>query len=126
MLENLFFTRKEMACHGTGECEMDDNFMEKLVSVRKKFNTPMIINSGYRHVAHNSAINGAPKSPHIYGRAVDVAVSGKDAYRLIRIAMEMGMTGIGVAQRGAIERRFIHLDDMGGEDHPRPWVWSYK
>ena len=38
----------------------------------------------------------------------------------------MGMTGIGVAQRGPIERRFIHLDDMSGEDHPRPWVWSYK
>lgn len=115
-----------MSCHGTGECEMNDNFMRRLVSVREKFNTPMIINSGYRHPAHNSAINGATRSPHIYGRAVDVAVSGKDAYRLIRIAMELGMTGIGVAQRGAIERRFIHLDDMNGEDHPRPWVWSYK
>jgi len=126
MLENLFFTKKEMACQGTGECEMDDSFMEKLIATRKKFNTPMIITSAYRHMAHNLAINGAPNSPHIYGRAVDVAVSGKDAYRLIRIAMDMGMTGIGVAQRGPTERRFIHLDDMDNGDHPRPWVWSYK
>ena len=126
MLDNPFFSAKELACKGTDLSDMSDVFMEKLIAVRKKFNTPMIITSGYRHPAHNSAINGAPNSPHVYGRAVDVSIYGKDAFRLLRIAMELGMTGIGVSQRGAIEKRFIHLDDMPNGEHPRPWVWSYK
>jgi hypothetical protein len=37
------------------------------------------------------------------------------------------MTGIGVAQRGPHDKRFIHLDDLkNSEQNPRPWIWSYK
>ena len=86
----------------------------------------MIINSAYRHPAHNSAIGGVKDSPHVYGRAVDVAAIGDVAYEIIRLGMKHGMTGIGVAQRGTQDRRFIHLDDMSADTHPRPWVWSYK
>ena len=71
----------------------------------------MIITSAYRHPAHNVAIGGSRYSAHIKGRAVDVLVSGKDALRLVRLALEQGMTGIGVAQRGPHDKRFIHLDD---------------
>jgi zinc D-Ala-D-Ala carboxypeptidase len=120
-----FFTVKELQCKGTDECEMDEGFMDRLVSVRKAFNKPMIITSGYRHQAHNSAIGGARYSPHLYGKAVDVAVDRTDAYELVRVAMNHGMTGIGVKQRNG--SRFIHLDDMSpSENHIRPTMWSYK
>jgi zinc D-Ala-D-Ala carboxypeptidase len=122
-----FFTEQELRCQGTLECKMNQVFMDKLIKVRKKFNTPMVVTSGYRHPAHNMVIGGAKNSPHTYGRAVDIHVVGKDAYRLIKIAMDMGMKGIGVSQRGPYEKRFIHLDDMEHSDeHPRPWIWSYK
>lgn len=123
----IYFSRKEMECKGTGECDMNEGFMSKLIKVREKYNKPMIITSGFRHPAHNMVVGGVRNSPHTQGRAADIHVVGKDAYRLIRIAIEAGMTGIGVSQRGQHEKRFIHLDDMDNSgEHPRPWVWSYK
>jgi hypothetical protein len=59
--------------------------------------------------------------------AVDVAVSGNLAYDLIRMAMLHGFTGIGVAQRGPHNKRFIHIDNIINSDtSPRPTIWSYK
>lgn len=126
MFKSDYFTIDEMKCQGTGECDMNGEFMEKLNALRKELDRPMIINSGYRHPAHNSAIGGVKDSPHVYGRAVDISVMGTIAYDIINLAFKYNMTGIGVAQRGAHERRFIHLDDMTSETHPRPWIWSYK
>ena len=126
-INSQFFTRKELACRGTEECEMNDEFMSKLEQLRIKFNEPMIITSGYRHPAHNMAIGGARYSAHVQGRAVDVSVMGKSALRLVRLALGCGMTGIGVAQRGSAAKRFIHLDDLeDSQENPRPWIWSYK
>ena len=126
-INSQFFTRKELACRGTEECEMNDEFMSKLEQLRIKFNEPMIITSGYRHPAHNMVIGGARNSAHIQGRAVDVLVMGRPALRLVRLALECGMTGIGVAQRGPDSKRFIHIGDLeNSQENPRPWIWSYK
>ena len=123
----IYFTEEELACKGTDECDMHPEFMDKLIAVREDYNEPMIITSGYRHLAYNDTIGGAKNSPHLYGRAVDVKVAGGDALRLIGVALRHGMTGVGVKQRGDHNRRFIHLDDMPQSDtHPRPWMWSYK
>ena len=123
----VYFTEEELACKGTDECDMHPEFMEKLIAVREDYNEPMIITSGYRHLAYISTIGGAKNSPHLYGRAVDVRVAGGDALRLIGAALRHGMRGIGVKQRGDYNGRFIHLDDMPqSDDHPRPWIWSYK
>ena len=123
----IYFTEQELACKGTDECDMHPEFMDKLIAVREDYNEPMIITSGYRHLAYNDTIGGAKNSPHLYGRAVDVKVVGGDALELIGAALRHGMTGIGVKQRGDHDRRFIHLDDMPQSDtHPRPWIWSYK
>ncbi len=122
-----FFTEDEMRCKGTGGCDMNETFMSKLIKLRLKFNEPMIITSGYRHPAYNMVIGGAPNSPHMKGRAVDVSIMGKEAVRLVRLALDTGMTGIGVAQRGSAIKRFIHIDDLeNSHEHPRPWIWSYK
>tara|TARA_R100001086_G_scaffold78227_1_gene37895 strand:- start:33 stop:416 length:384 start_codon:yes stop_codon:yes gene_type:complete len=122
-----FFSERELACKGTEECEMNEEFMEKLIKLRKKYNRPMIISSGYRSIAYNSSINGARYSPHLYGRAVDVLCYGKPTYDLIKLAINMEMTGIGLQQRGNYDGRFVHLDDMPkSQNHNRPWIWTYK
>ena len=122
-----YFSIDELKCKGTDECNMDEGFMERLVTLRHKFNKPMVISSGYRSSSYNQVIGGARNSPHLYGKAVDVLVSGKAAHKLIGLAVQHGFTGIGVSQRGPYESRFLHLDIMDNSDiHPRPWVWSYK
>ena len=95
MITNEYFSIDELKCQGTDECQMDDSFMEKLIKIREELDRPMIINSAYRHPAHNSAIGGVKDSPHVYGRAVDVAAMGEVAYNLIYLAIKHGMTGIG-------------------------------
>ena len=76
MIENEYFSIEELKCKGTDECQMDDGFLEKLIKIREDLGRPMIITSGYRHPAHNSAIGGVKDSPHVYGKAVDVAAMG--------------------------------------------------
>ena len=44
-----YFSTDELKCWGTDECDMNEDFMNKLVSLRKEFNEPMDISSGYRH-----------------------------------------------------------------------------
>ena len=122
-----YFSVDELKCKGTDECEMDERFMKKLEALRHEFNEPMIVSSGYRHESYNQVIGGAKNSPHLYGKAVDVVISGKSAYRLMKLAIQYGFTGIGVSQRGPHEKRFLHIDTMENSDtHPRPWIWSYK
>ena len=120
-----YFTVNELECRGTGECHMQEDFMSMLVNIRREIDRPLIVSSGYRSPEHNAKIGGSANSPHTYGRAVDIVCMGTVAYKLIQIAIKHGMTGIGVAQKGPAENRFIHLDNMNEDSHPRPWVWSY-
>jgi len=48
-----YFSIEELKCKGTDECLMDIEFMKKLEALRKEFNQPMIITSGYRHESYN-------------------------------------------------------------------------
>ena len=121
-----FFSVQELRCKGTDEINMDVQFMKKLEALRKELNQPMIVTSGYRHAAYNQVVGGVRNSPHIYGKAVDIACHGKKAYNIIRLGMKYSFTGIGVKQHGPHEKRFINLDTMPNDDHPRPYIWSYK
>jgi zinc D-Ala-D-Ala carboxypeptidase len=103
---------------------MDDNFMTKIEALRHDLNVPFTVTSAYRCPDH--PIEAAKKSPgaHASGRAIDIACQGDKAYVILEGALRMGLTGIGVNQKGG--SRFIHLDDLEDEQgRPRPWVWSY-
>lgn len=116
------FTRAEMSCKGSGECRIDPDFMDLLEAIRADYGKPMTITSGYRSPEYNAKVSHTgPQGPHTTGMAVDVAVSGKDAHRLLKTALAHGIMGVGVAQKG--ESRFLHLDMV--ETGTRPWVWSY-
>ena len=123
-----YFSEDELRCKGTGEINMDETFMEKLDELRDKLNQPMTISSGYRSEAHNIAIGGSKRSAHLKGCAVDVVCSGHKAFEIVKLAIELVFTGIGVIQNGVHAKRFIHLDTMPRKSvtSPRPWIWSYK
>ena len=116
------FNRTELACRHTDLCAMEESFLQKLEAVRVEFNQPMKITSAFRDQTH--PVQARKPNPrmgyHTKGRAVDVAVTGSDALRLIEIALRNGMKGIGVCQKGAHDKRFIHLDDRD-----EFMIWSY-
>jgi uncharacterized protein YcbK (DUF882 family) len=118
------FTDEELRCSHCGENKMHPDFLERLERIRKVFGKPMPITSGYRCPKHPiEARKARPTSgAHPSGRAVDVGVRGRDAYRLVKVAMMEGIPRIGIKQHKG--GRFIHLDDA--PHLPQPTVWSYS
>jgi len=117
------FTEAEFRCKGNGECRMDEDFLDRLQYLRNRFGRPMPVTSGYRSPEYNAKVSTTGTAgPHTTGKAADIRVSGKDAYDLIKLAIEAGFRGIGISQKGAHASRFIHLDMV---DAGRPTVWSY-
>ena len=119
------FAHRELACSETGECEMDEAFMDRLQLLRNHYGHALRITSGYRSPAHSIEAAKKAPGPHAKGRAVDIACAGVDAYDILAEALVCGFTGIGVKQKG--EHRFLHLDDLAYGEHtvPRPSIWSY-
>jgi zinc D-Ala-D-Ala carboxypeptidase len=119
-----YFERHEFVCRHCGTEKMRRSFMDKLYVVRQEFNAPMTITSGYRCPQHPIEAAKATTGAHTTGGAADIAVTGRDAFRLLQIALKHGFTGIGVQQKG--NGRFIHLDDCeDGFTLVRPMIWSY-
>jgi zinc D-Ala-D-Ala carboxypeptidase len=122
------FTLEELKCK-CGKCdskglEMRAAFMDKLQALRNKLGFPLHITSGYRCPAHNASISKTGSDGvHTTGQAVDIAIRGEEAIKLLKAAIDAGFTGIGIDQQGA--SRFIHLDTCTAPDYPRPTIWSY-
>lgn len=120
-----YFKDSELSCSHCNEQGINEQFMVKIESLREQLGFPFIVTSGYRCKKHPIEARKASPGTHTTGRAVDLAVSGEKAYRLLSGALRAGFTGVGINQKGG--SRFIHLDDIessGGR--PRPWVWSYE
>ncbi len=123
-----YFSLNELKCK-CGKCgstglEMKTGFMQCLSMLRAKLDFPFIITSAYRCPEHNNAISKTGKTgPHTTGMAIDIGVRGDKALQLIKEAILIGMTGIGVNQKG--DHRFIHLDMLNAPNYPRPNIWSY-
>ena len=105
---------------------MDEVFMELLEQIRQEYGKPMFVTSGFRHPDYNMKVAKSGRTgPHTFGQAADLHLVGADANEVIKLALELGMTGIGIKQKGPHKRRVIHLDNLPNGDHPRPWIWSY-
>lgn len=117
------FSEKEFRCKHTGECKMQPEFLERLQALRTAYGKSLTISSGYRSPLHPIEAAKALPGAHSTGQAADLAVSGADAYKILKLAFELGFTGIGVQQKGT--GRFIHLDTVTVARFLRPSIWSY-
>jgi zinc D-Ala-D-Ala carboxypeptidase len=115
------FSYEEMSCSHSGDLDIDPGFMDMLQSLRDKYGKPMTITSAYRSPMHPIEMAKPAPGSHSKGVAVDIAVSGEDAYHVLRLAFLEGFLGIGVSQKGS--GRFLHLDMTSHV--PRPRIWSY-
>lgn len=113
------FSPEEFRCHETGKLAMDADFMAKLQTLRTQYGRPMHIDSGYRAPEHSIERAKAAPGPHAHGKAADIAMNGPEAYELVKLALNLGFSGIGIAQKAG-HARYVHLDTM-----PRNTLWSY-
>jgi len=122
--ESPYFTSEEMKCSHTGLEKMDAKFMEMLTELRVAYAKPMRVTSAYRDATHPIEAKKTKPGAHATGKAADIAVERGEAYEVLKLALEIGFTGIGVAQKGS--GRFLHLDICNSDDGMiRPTVWSY-
>lgn len=105
-----YFKPEEFKCK-CGKCDggvMDNAFIKQLEKARAIANTPFVINSGFRCLAHNKAVGGKAASTHLEGRAADIAFKDSNkAFIILKALMEAGFTSIGY--NGA--KSFIHVDN---------------
>ncbi|UYM14271.1 YcbK family protein [Endozoicomonas euniceicola] len=121
------FTYAELACK-CGHCDsqsgrhIDPALMDKVQQLRDRCG-PLKVSSAYRCPNHPSERNKPRPGTHAKGLAIDIQCSGVQAFALLKTAIGMGFTGIGVSQKGDHGSRFIHLDISTTGN--RPWLWSY-
>ena len=67
-----YFTEEEFKCRYTGNCNMDQYFIDQLNKLRDIYAKPITISSGYRDPTH--PIEAKKKSPgaHASGMACDI------------------------------------------------------
>jgi len=121
-----YFTRDEFRCHcGCAQNKVQDELIDRLDLLRGTVGHPLRISSGYRCPFHNCQVSKTGQTgPHTTGYAADLALERGQAYRVLREALILGFTGIGINQKGT--GRFLHLDLLPNLLlHPRPTVWSY-
>lgn len=118
------FSKDEMQCKCGCGLLPPAEFMDKLQALRTIYAAPMAVTSGARCQAYNKKVSETgDDGPHTKG-AVDIRVAYQEAALLVRTALAMGVTGLGVSQKGA--SRFIHLDWLpNAPGQPRPRIWSY-
>lgn len=115
------FELHEFECKHCRENKINHRTVDRLQRLRTLLGFPLVVTSGYRCPVHNAAVSTTGATgPHTTGQAIDVAVRGPNALKVVVAAVGVGFTGIGVQQKGAT--RFIHLDDL---TEGRPTIWSY-
>ncbi len=124
------FSEHEFRCRGTDCCgglaAMSPQFLGKLQKIRGIYRRPINVTSGYRCPDYNDRVSSTGRrGPHTTGRAVDIAVAGEEAFELLCVALAEKMSGLGQRQHGRWAKRFMHLDDLGRQNHPRPRLWTY-
>lgn len=118
-----YFTEDELSCPCCGENKFNPETLVKFNMLREACGFALPMTSGYRCPAYNEA-KGYTQT-HSTGQAGDLQVHRTQAYLVLLEAFKLGFTGIGIAQKGDSSTRFIHLDDLSPEEHPRPTIWSY-
>lgn len=105
---------------GSGQ-NMKLEFVEKLDELRHRCGFPFQVTSGYRSPEYNATVSSTGLTGvHTKGIAADIVFhNGQQLYAIVKHAMDMGFSGIGIN----FTRKFVHLDTM--EELPRPNIWSY-
>jgi uncharacterized protein YcbK (DUF882 family) len=117
-----YFTKEELSCQHCGDYKFNEEFLKILNNIRHECNFPFVVSSGYRCIEHPIEASKLRGGAHTTGSAVDIAVTGDKALKVLEVALAQGIKRIGINQKG--NGRFIHLD-MADDEFPSPAIWSY-
>ena len=115
------FTSDEFRCHCCGELFISVELLQLLDKARILAGVPFKITSGYRCPSHNAKVGGVPKSSHLSGLAVDVAVSGDRNRGAILIPLLVaGFRRVGIGPT------MLHVDIDDQKTSGAVWLYPSK
>lgn len=130
MKPNPFFKEAEFRCK-CGKCVglpdkmPPDELIEILTTIRRHFDSPVMIRSAYRCAEHNKRVGGAPKSRHLVGDAVDfvvIAVPTAEVFEYCESLPNADKLGLAIKHNPQNKfAGFVHLDTRGVKAR-----WVYK
>ena len=101
--------------------KMNPELLEKLDQLREAYGYPIKLTSTYRSPDHPIEAKKAKPGEHAHGAAVDIAcVGGEATFKLVKAAIEVGFTRIGISRKN----NFIHVG-IGYDGAPPITIWTY-
>lgn len=102
------FRANEFKCKdNTFVIVLDPKLLVLLEEVRKVFNAPVIVNSGYRTVDYNAKCKDAsPHSQHVLGKAADIYIKGVDPKKIYDFLDSRYSNTLGLG----VYNTFVHVD----------------
>ena len=104
------FQVKEFKCNdGSDKILIDLDLVEILETIRKYFNKPVTVMSGYRTEAYNRKVSNTQNSQHCLGTAADIKVEGMSPIAvalMCEFALMRDFGGIGLYKG----QNFTHID----------------
>jgi uncharacterized protein YcbK (DUF882 family) len=100
---------------------MDEKLLSMLDNLREAYGYPIKLTSTYRSPDHPIEAKKSKPGEHAYGAAVDIAcVGGEATFKLVKAAIEVGFTRIGISRKS----NFVHVG-IGYPDAPDTTIWTY-
>ena len=101
--------------------KMDPSLLIMLDNLREEYGYPIKLTSTYRSPDHPIEAKKSKPGEHAYGAAVDIAcVGGEATFKLVKAAIEVGFTRIGVSRKN----NFVHVG-IGYPGAPETTIWTY-
>ena len=99
------FRLREFECPCCHCVRLSPALLSALVELRRLWEKPVLITSGYRCAAHNIRVKGASRSLHMVGQAADIAVPLNEQGVVEVLARRSGFSQLIPYGR----RNFMHL-----------------
>jgi len=101
--------------------KMNPKLLEMLDQLREAYGYPIKLTSTYRSPDHPIEAKKSKPGEHAYGAAVDIAcVGGEATFKLVKAAIEVGFTRIGISRKN----NFVHVG-IGYDGAPPITIWTY-
>lgn len=81
-----------------------------LQPIRGYIKRPIIITSGYRCKALNSAVSGVKNSAHLYGRAADFIIKGLTPKDIIKLIKKSGVKYTQLIEEHSKNNHWVHIE----------------
>ena len=106
------WNREEFRCRCGGKycdgfpAEMDGKLMKVADRVRGNFGAEAFVSSGVRCNQHNANVGGVSNSRHLYGKAMDFCISGKNGAEVLEYVLQQPE----ISYAYNIDGTYIHMD----------------